>query len=111
MESGFASWHTCNDRRWHVPKSFPSKGPAPGQTAESVLISVPGAEVLEMQEPPAVLGPPPPLVWCPPDFLSGIGHLIHDWPPASLTHGLASVLSPIPSWHRLSVLFKEKKTE
>lgn len=45
-----------------MPKSFPSNCPAPSQTAESVLISVPGEEVLETQEPPApaVLGPPAP---------------------------------------------------
>lgn len=61
--------------------------PAPGPTAESVLISLPRAEVSETQEPPA---PPrrsslPPPVWYRPDFSSGVGHRIRAWPPASLT--------------------------
>lgn len=83
---------------WPMPKAFPAYSPAPSQTAESVLISLPGAEVLETQEPPvpAMLRPLPPLVWCQPDFSSGMGHLIHDWPPASLRIG----------WLRFRVLFQ-----
>lgn len=62
------------ERQTAAPKAFPSNSPAPGHT-ESVLSSLPAAEVLEKQEPPApaVLGALPPPVWNRPDFSSGMG--------------------------------------